>query len=276
MILLIDAGNTRIKWALLDPAAGKDQICQRMPWLTGGAVMHEQFSQLGTDWRQCLKHGPISRVSISNVAGPAMRARLQALIEALPLACPPEIAWFASQPDLAGICNGYRDHAQLGCDRFASMIGAHALFPGQALVIATCGTATTVDAVMEDGYFAGGMILPGLGLMASSLARNTAQLPQVTPSDVTALFADNTDDAIVSGCLAAQAGAIERACVLHPAHADAGREVQCILSGGAAAYIGPQLSVAYRFVDNLVLIGLATVALHPDHGHGFITATGKV
>jgi type III pantothenate kinase len=79
--------------------------------------------------------------------------------------------------------------------------------------VANCGTATTIDAVTADGVFLGGMILPGLGLMASSLARNTAQLPQIAQDGkLPDGFADNTDDAILSGILAAQSGAIEHAC----------------------------------------------------------------
>jgi type III pantothenate kinase len=102
------------------------------------------------------------------------------------------------------------------------------------------------------------MILPGLNLMASALARNTAQLPQVDDAlAVTGQFADNTDAAIASGCIAAQAGAIERAVT---AHALASGPVRCILSGGAAARIAPHLSVPHERVDNLVLIGLQAVA----------------
>ena len=124
--------------------------------------------------------------------------------------------------------------------------------------MATCGTATTVDAVTEDGRFIGGMILPGLALMAGSLARSTAQLPQVTPGAVLGkgappLFGDNTDDAIVSGVLSAQAGAIERACTTHAATA-------CIVSGGAAPYIAPVLKCPHRVVDNIVLVGLHAAA----------------
>ena len=172
---------------------------------------------------------------------------------------PVQIEWFASTPQQGGVRNGYRNPAQLGCDRFASLIGAHALFPQQALIVATCGTATTVDALSPDGVFAGGMILPGLGLMASSLAGNTAQLPQVAHSlALPQMFADNTDDAIVSGCIAAQAGAIERALA---AHAQQHAAVQCVLAGGAAAYIAPQLRVPHQIVDNLVLIGLQVAAL---------------
>ena len=64
-----------------------------------------------------------------------------------------------------------------------------------------------------------------------------------------------TDDAIVSGCLEAQAGAIERAWrrLGDPA-------APCLLSGGAAAAIAPALTIPWQGVDNLVLEGLATLA----------------
>lgn len=276
MILLIDAGNTRIKWAMLEPSLTPHPVRLPLPWLADGAVLHDALGQLATDWRQHDPHPAITRVYISNVAGPTMRTRLQALLQATFMdrenSPPPVVDWFAALPYLAGVRNGYRNVSQLGCDRFASMIGAHALFPGQALLIATCGTATTIDTVTGEGHFTGGMILPGLGLMAKSLARHTAQLPQVATGALPTRLADNTDDAILSGCLAAQAGAIERAWAQHPAVAARQEQngfstpalVQCLLSGGAAAAIGPQLAIAYRLIDNLVLIGLATVALWPD------------
>jgi type III pantothenate kinase len=153
-------------------------------------------------------------------------------------------------PERAGVVNGYRNPGQLGCDRFAAAIGAHALAPGRDLVVANCGTATTIDAITADGRFLGGMILPGVGLMAASLARNTAQLPQIAQGGkLPDGFADNTDDAILSGCLAAQGGAIEHACRRHGA-------AECILSGGAAPWVAPALGVRYRQVENIVLIGL--------------------
>jgi type III pantothenate kinase len=243
MLLLIDAGNTRVKWALAAPGAAAGE------WIALGAVPHADLEAAAAGWRG---QGVTSAI-VSNVAGAAPRARLAALL-------PIETEWFASSAGRAGLVNGYREPARLGCDRFAAAIGARALAPGQPLVVATCGTATTVDAVSGDGRFVGGMILPGLALMAGSLAKNTAQLPQAAPgAGLTAappLFADNTNDAIVSGCLSAQAGAIERAVA-----AQAG--ALCILSGGAAPYIAPALGCGYRMVDNIVLVGLHAVALAP-------------
>lgn len=249
--LLIDAGNTRIKWALAATDAPLGH------WLAYGAVPHAEAEQLTQAWRGALAaHGAIGNVIAANVAGAAIRAALESMLQDSGVAAPASIDWFASVAQRAGVRNGYRSHGQLGCDRFAAAIGAHALLPGQALVVANCGTATTIDAVTADGVFLGGMILPGLGLMATSLARNTAQLPQIAQGGkLPSGFADNTDDAILSGLLAAQAGAIERACALHVAQA-------CLVSGGAAAYIVPALGaqVPYRLVDNIVLTGLHAAA----------------
>ena len=245
-MLLIDAGNTRIKWAVIDEASPPSPE----HWLAYGSVEHAQLDQLQQEWRDFA----ITRVLISNVAGAQVAAALQ---QALPAGSEP--SWFASCAELAGVRNGYRNPAQLGCDRFASAIGAHVLLPNTALIIATCGTATTIDALTAEGVFIGGMILPGLGLMASSLARNTAQLPQVAQDlRIDQPFADHTDAAIVSGCLAAQAGAIERAVAAH------GRQgpVRCLLSGGAAKLISPHVHLpqGHEQIDNLVLLGLHAVA----------------
>ncbi len=254
MLLLVDAGNTRIKWALMDAARlGKAEPGH---WSVYGSVERGQIDRMADS----LKHVNIARVLISNVAGAEMREALERMVLRAVGLKPVPLSWFASLPELAGIRNGYRNPSQLGCDRFATLIGAHALFPGQSLVVATCGTATTVDALEADGYFPGGMILPGLGLMASSLAKNTAQLPQVPHYNVIEQpFADNTNDAIVSGCIAAQVGAIERAVTAHAAAlGKQPQEIQCVLAGGAAALIAPHLSACVRRVDNLVLIGLQT------------------
>jgi len=247
--LLIDAGNTRIKWALTT-AQGS--------WLAQGAVAHADAAQLAADWSTAFASSMPTQVLAANVAGNAVRARLeQTLAVVAPGAA---VEWFASSAQRAGLVNGYRDPVQLGCDRFAAAIGARSLAPGRAVIVANCGTATTVDAIGIDGTFIGGMILPGLGLMASSLARNTAQLPQIAPgATLSSPFADNTDDAILAGCLSAQAGAIERAVVRHGA-------VECVLSGGAAPYIAPLLGGTVRHVDNLVMIGLHAVVRTEENG----------
>lgn len=249
MLLLIDAGNTRVKWAV-----ASDTSTVAGGWLVSGLVTHADTATLAAAWRAW----KLTRALISNVAGLKMREALLQAVHGAHEAV--DIEWFASSASAAGIRNAYRNPQQLGCDRFASVIGARSLYPDRALIVATCGTATTVDAVDSQGVFTGGMILPGLGLMASSLALNTAQLPQVGEQiDIVTPFADNTHDAIVSGCVAAQTGAIEHAVgALKKRHG----AVQCILSGGAAGMIAPHLSIPCEHIDNLVLLGLHAYAMH--------------
>lgn len=254
MLLLIDAGNTRIKWAMLETATLHDAALGH--WSAYGSVRREDLNKLADIWHDAR----ITRVLISNVAGHAMHEGLERILLHVHGLKPVPLVWLQSVPQLGGIQNDYRNPAQLGTDRFAAAIGAHALFPKQTLLVATCGTATTVDAITPHGHFIGGMILPGLGLMASSLARNTAQLPEVPPQNLTENpFADNTDDAIASGCLTAQVGAIERAAAALAVEHGA---VKCIVSGGAARFITPHLTVPHEMVDNLVLTGLQVVATH--------------
>lgn len=250
MRLLIDVGNTRIKWAVVDPQRALPYWDPTRGMVTGwqacGASAHAEQAALTGSWRRFA----LADAVIANVAGPMLGQQLGDLLQdslGLPASA---LHWFAATASAGGVRNGYRDPAQLGCDRFAALIGARGLFPNRRLMVVTCGTATTIDALEPDGQFSGGMILPGLALMAASLARSTAQLPQIDATTVpAAMFANHTDAAIASGCLSAQVGAIERACQTL-------RGTLCLMSGGAAGVIAPALSVPYHLVDNLVLPGL--------------------
>jgi type III pantothenate kinase len=243
MLLLIDAGNTRVKWALAHEDA------ESGAWQASGALFHAELDALAII---LAKHQP-RRAWVSNVAGASIRSQLEALLRASGM--PSEsVHWFRSQAQCAGVMNGYRDPTQLGCDRFASLIGARALFPEQALLVITAGTATTIDALDASGRFFGGMILPGLGTMAQSLALSTAQLPHVDARVSVSCFADNTLDAIVGGCVQAQLGAIMQARAQLP-------EASCVLSGGAAEYLLPYVPAPVQQVEQLVLRGLHVAAL---------------
>ncbi|MDD3327286.1 MAG: type III pantothenate kinase [Zoogloea sp.] len=232
MDLLLDAGNTRLKWGLRDESG----------WRGQGAVAIGEPDGLAAVLAAA---GPIRRVLGANVAGAGVAARLAELLGVRSLVP----VWIEPSVSAFGVHNRYLDPARLGADRWAALVGARALHGAAALVV-TSGTATTADVLDGEGVFQGGVILPGLDLMRSSLARDTAQLP----------FADGrfeplprrTADAIVSGCLHAQVGAIER--MFRRVAAEAG--AVCLLNGGAAGSLAPLLEIPLRRVDNLVLEGL--------------------
>ncbi|MDP1525627.1 MAG: type III pantothenate kinase [Rhodocyclaceae bacterium] len=229
-LLCLDAGNTRLKWGLRTPDA----------WLAQGVLAHDAIASLSAQ----LPALP-ARILACNVAGAAVAAHIEAL--AATLAVP--LDWFRSSSAAAGVTNGYTTPTQLGADRWAALIGARHHHSGPALVV-MAGTATTIDVLSAEGQFRGGLILPGLDLMHTVLARNTAGLPEANGHFT--LLPTNTDDAIVSGALQATLGAIERmAC--HSASAD----FCVVLSGGAADALAPHLSLPVHRVAHLVLEGLA-------------------
>ena len=159
--------------------------------------------------------------------------------------------WVKAKRRECGVTNGYGRPDRLGADRWAALIGAWSILRGPCLVV-TAGTATTVDILRGDGRFVGGAIIPGLELMKRSLARNTAGLPLARGRF--SAEPRNTADAIETGCLLAQAGAIERA------FATVEQGAACVLAGGAARRIVVHLGIPVRLVDNLVLEGLVRIA----------------
>lgn len=231
MILCLDAGNTRLKWGLFDA---------QMNPSAGGALAYTALDQLDT---------PVAELAVlANVAGADIGERIAALLSRTGIPLHRAVA-VASQ---CGVTNGYDVPAQLGVDRWAALIGARGRQPGPCLVV-MAGTATTVDLLDAGGIFRGGLILPGLDLMRTSLTRNTAQLGPAA-GEFRGL-PTNTADAIMSGCLHAQAGAIERQFARIAREPDA----LCLLGGGAAPALAPLLSIPFLRVDTLVLEGLARI-----------------
>jgi type III pantothenate kinase len=265
--LVIDAGNTAVKWAHSD-AEGNRFIGTGVEYRLN---LQPLTDRLAAAWRL---PRPTAAFACSVADDETMRAIERAVDEVAAI----DVQWLRAQPHFAGrgpgyglaLINGYRDPLQLGADRWHAMIAACAKYPIESLVVATSGTATTVDCVRGEAgkaaLFLGGVIAPGLELMVSSLARGTARLPLADGRIVA--HPDNTEDAIATGTTNAQIGLIERVARSFSAElADEGRPPpRLLLSGGRArslfAALGRHL-LAERIVtavsieDNLVLRGVA-------------------
>jgi type III pantothenate kinase len=265
MKLLIDAGNTRIKWALAEgmtrcaqasgfagnvsESDGEEWTCRgELP--TGLAdklsrVIGEQFARLNP----VAKMKDINQIWVSNVAGEEVSKQIRSMS-----------AGISTQPYFAvarvsqcGVRNGYSNASQLGSDRWAALISAWDIVKGKCLVV-NSGTATTIDSLSGRGEFVGGLILPGLELMQQSLFDATDQLKSTQGEYVQ--YPLNTADAVYSGAIQAICGAIERQYILLEDDS-----APLILSGGTAVLLQPYLNqklfkVPPRVVDDLVLRGL--------------------
>ncbi len=243
-ILVIDVGNSRVKWGLRGPRG----------WVTLGSIPNGEIGTLSLRaWHNMPR--PARAVGV-NVAGEAARVRVEAQLARWRLT--PE--WLTASDVACGVTNRYARPAQLGADRWASLVAAWRrstatdLFP-PACVVVNAGTAVTIDALDVDGVFRGGLILPGMRLMLQSLADNTSGLK--VPTGGFQPFPDNTADAIYTGAVQAICGAIEQ--MRQRIDANPGY-VRCYLAGGAAPEIGVHLNPPVEVIDNLVLEGVLALA----------------
>lgn len=240
MRLLIDVGNTRIKWAWVGGAGQVERP---------GVCTHEQAGEAG--FLAAAWAGATEAV-LCNVAGEAVGEHLRAALVGLGTHC----VELRAQPELGGVVNGYRRPQRLGADRWAALQGAWALGHAPCVVV-MAGTATTVDALESDGYFPGGFILPGLDMMRRALAQGTADLPLATGR--VADWPRETDDAIMSGCVLSQVALIERTRERLAGENDC-PTVPVLLAGGNAGLLLPQLAAPVQWLDALVLEGLRSAA----------------
>lgn len=243
--LLVDIGNSRVKWARLAQGVLAEQH----------AAAHAGWST--EDWRANLFGAePATRVLASTVAGGASAAALR---EAARRATGREAEFVATRREAAGVRNGYAEARLLGVDRWLAVIGAYRRLRG-ACVVADAGTAMTIDVVAADGQHGGGFIVPGPALMVSSLLDGTSDLVahrSSSPRGTAAGFADNTRDAIERGCRVALAALVDR-CVVDATNAT-GAQPTLLLTGGAADELRPHLRTPAEHVPDLVLRGLAAL-----------------
>jgi type III pantothenate kinase len=273
-VLLLDSGNSRLKWALCDSAAPSTAA-----FLASGAIeltalrrspapLHRLFRRL----RELPTKAAPARIYACNVAGSAIGREIRAAAARSGLP-PPQFA--RSTGAAGGVRSAYAEPWRLGVDRWVALIGARQQYRGRALCIVAVGSALTIDLLAADGRHRGGCILPGPRMMIRSLLSDTAgirrraglsgratltrALAQAPGGYVPAtLFARATRAALLAGARHACAALIERAVRL--ARQQLGQRPRLILAGGAADTVAPLLRLPYVRQDELVLRGLAVLA----------------
>jgi type III pantothenate kinase len=247
--LLVDIGNTRIKWARLEG--------RRLA--TTEAAVHAGWD--AGDFARRLLKGPrrIGRILVASVASPELNRSLAtaARLAGLPA---PEVVTTTRRA--GGITVGYIEPWRLGVDRFVAAIGAHHLFPGKALCVIGVGTAMTVDLISARGRHLGGAIIPAPGLMVETLLRSTSGIRRRASGGSAGgnqgLFGRSTRAGIVQGSRYAAAATIERG--LEEARRRLGQVPLAVLTGGGARDVRPLVRRPSKLVPDLVLRGLAVLA----------------
>lgn len=257
MLLTIDAGNTRTKWAIFNELG---EITQHDVCLNSG-IDSADLSPALFDY---------DHIAISNVAGEQYATHLTEKLSPYHL----PIHWVKAVPQACHVINRYSKPETLGSDRWAALVAAWNINHAPCVVV-NAGTAVTIDALNSGkinheqyGEFIGGLILPGLTLMQQSLGIATAQLPKTdaekssTTPRLEGIFAKNTVDVIYNGALHAIVGAIRQ--MIDALTQRSLQAPSIIISGGNALIINEMLTRHVTnqtiIVDNLVCQGLYLLA----------------
>jgi type III pantothenate kinase len=252
MLMVIDIGNTRTKWAEVVDDGRLSEF-----GMTPNVTMAE--SALKNRLAQAEK------VIVANVAGEAIAQQLIAL---MPHHLTPY--FITATKEACDVMNGYQYPDALGIDRWAAAIAAWHQYK-QPTIVVCAGTAITIDSISmntslmttllksasnKKGLYLGGSIMPGLHLMHDALVNQTAKLFNASAGAIKT-FPTNTEDAIQSGCMHAVIGAIvlaskqlEKHCAFLP---------KLVITGGDAVKIAHAVKLHLKRVaveDDLVLQGL--------------------
>ncbi|QIK38804.1 type III pantothenate kinase [Caldichromatium japonicum] len=241
MRLLIDIGNTNLHWTLDGPGTAWSVASVRH---SGGIP-----PDLIAAWERL---SPPERILVSHVAGPGLAESLTRVARAL----------WRVEPEFVRVIQGYggiqvaySQPERLGVDRWLALLAARRLHQ-EATLILDAGTAATFDLLLADGRHLGGLILPGIELMRSSLFAKTQIPPPAEPIKAgLAYWGTDTQSAIALGSIQALAATAER--LYDRLAAESGSTPWLVLTGGDAGRIGPFLLRPWTQIADLVLRGLA-------------------
>jgi type III pantothenate kinase len=242
-MLLVDIGNTRIKWSVLRGDKLGRQKAMEHAGLTARDLERQLFATRG-----------ITRVVAASVASVRLNRLLTATCRRKTgLTC----EFVASARNAAGLTTRYKEPWRLGVDRFMAVIAAYHIARARGACVVDLGTAMTVDLVDPLGVHLGGAIIPGPELMVGSVLKNTAGIARRASGTALGkgMFALDTRAAIGQGARYAAAAVIDRA--VSEAQRVLQRTPLVLLTGGAAVQVEPLLHCSYVSVPDLVLRGVA-------------------
>ena len=246
--LLVDVGNTSVKWGLMDSSVPLVMSQQRYPQKIDATFFTELWENLGEN-----KLKP-NKVIVSCVASTEVWEALQGAVQSLWSIKADRVMAEASA---YGLKNAYSQPADLGSDRWCALIGAyHALNSG--VVVIDCGSAITIDIANESGEHLGGYILPGMSMMKQSLGSETAQ--------VRATSSSNQNDELAPGkstseCVSAAVNLVVVSFIEAVVQKQLIRlpGLSCVLTGGDANKIAEHLQLKCVKMPDIILRGLAVI-----------------
>lgn len=247
MKLLLDLGNTRLKWALHDDA----EFLREGSLTVDDPPGPQLADMLGNTW------AGVTQAWFASVARDERAAAIEAAVHEVTAA---PVQRVETSAKACGVTCAYADPSRLGIDRWLAVIAAYRRSPQGALVI-DCGSAITLDAVDAQGRHLGGQIAPGIAMMRRALYRDTGRISDEGDSEP-GLFGRDTRAAVSSGTLYAAAGFVQHASDTVLPQLDAAASL--FITGGDAEILQSRLQTGlhakFEFQPRLVMEGLLAMA----------------
>ncbi|HYE36234.1 MAG TPA: type III pantothenate kinase [Methylocaldum sp.] len=243
MLLLIDIGNSRVKWGI----AEDNRIVSGESFPSDSGSLEKL---LDSHWQSlAMPH----LVYACNVAGAEVERTIAGWTQKQ-WGISPKFVKSVAQG--YGVINGYEQPEKLGVDRWAGLIALRE-FGDRPSCVADCGTALTFDVLDAQGRHLGGLIAPGLALMKRVLVQETKGINDIG-RDSQGFLGRTTAAAVKGGALGACAGLIERS--VREAAKELGCAPNLVLTGGDAETIAVALDMPCEIIPDLVLRGLLSIA----------------
>jgi type III pantothenate kinase len=247
MKLFLDVGNTRIKWAWIKSQSD----------IATSIEVADSLEMLATQWSKLVSCNDYF-IGGCCVRGPEFETEITLLARRL---FDVEICWVVPLSFACGVSNAYPEPRELGADRWAAIVAAHARWPDQTCVVVDAGTAITIDVIAAGGRHRGGVILPGYRLTLESLGRPSQLFPGVSPDLSAVVKKDDalntsTRGAILAGVVFVVQGGIKAVIERQANQLDVKIEALPILLTGGDAAMSELISSNTHRVPELVLEGV--------------------
>jgi len=244
MILTLDIGNTNIKTAVFDG----DKMLQYWRIGTRGSATSDEYGILLAD---LFRHSGLDMGGVTGVAASSVVPTVNFTIEHMVRNYFHRDTLWVAPGVKTGINIKYENARELGSDRIANAVAAHAIYGGPCIFI-DFGTATTFGVVSAKGEFLGGAICPGLKLAADALVNSAAKLPRVELLKPESVIAKTTVTNMQAGLFYGYVGQVNY--IVHKMKTELNNaNVRVVATGGMAALIASE-SRAIGTLDGLLTL----------------------
>ncbi len=243
MLLAIDIGNSSTKFGIFESASLIDKFV--IPTVRDYTVDELLFDRLRYVHERFFSIHTVAITSVVPEVNETFSKASQELLKVTPV--------FIDHSFDFGVTINYEPVTAAGTDRLVNISAAAAKY-GAPVVVCSFGTATTIDAVNKEGVYLGGIIAPGMKMLAEALHLKTSKLPLVSIEEPGAVIGNSTEASIKSGVFYGYIGLVEG--LLERFKTELGGVVQVIATGGFAVLLSNNSSLIDIVDENLTLEGV--------------------